>query len=162
MYLKYRAIKNDKIFTSPATRTVQSAGMISKLFKQDFEIIEDLHPRKCGSFNNLTFEQVYETSPDAMETLINSPETPVPSDAESITNFINRVNDTINRVIEENAGSRIIIVTHKDIIKAAIVAALKMPHSSLHRIYIKSGSATQISYFEKWASLVYCDYTPMK
>ena len=161
-YLKYRAIKNDKIFTSPATRTVQSAGMISKLFKQDFEIIEDLHPRKCGSFNNLTFEQVYETSPDAMETLINSPETPVPSDAESITNFINRVNDTINRVIEENAGSRIIIVTHKDIIKAAIVAALKMPHSSLHRIYIKSGSATQISYFEKWASLVYCDYTPMK
>ena len=43
----------------------------------------------------------------------------------------------INKIIEENQGGRIIIVTHKDIIKAAIVTALKMPHSSLHRIYIK-------------------------
>lgn len=159
-FLKKRGIKNDKIYTSPATRSVQTAGMITKLFKQDFEIIEDLHPRKCGKFNNLTFEQVYEEYPDALEKLINSPEDAVPEDAESVTNFINRVNKTLEKIIEENIGNRIIIVTHKDIIKAGIVHALGMPHSSLHRIYIKSGSATQISYFEKWASLVYCDYTP--
>ena len=66
-----------------------------------------------------------------------------------------------NNIIENNLGSRIIIVTHKDIIKAAVVSALNIPHSSVHRIYIKSGSATQISYYEKWSSLVYCDYTPM-
>ena len=160
-FLKNRGIKNDKIYTSPATRSTQSAAMITKLFKQDFEIIDELHPRKCGSFNNLTFEQVYENSPEAMEKLINSPETPVPDDAESVTDFINRVNLTLHKIIENNLGNRIIIITHKDIIKAAIVSALNMPHSSLHRIYIKSGSATQISYYEKWASLVYCDYTPM-
>ena len=159
-YLKKRGIKNDKIYTSPATRSVQSAGMITKLFKQDFEIINDLNPRKCGKFNNLTFEQVNEDYPEDLERLINSPEIAVPDDAESVSDFINRVNITLSKIIEENQGNRIIIVTHKDIIKAAIVAALKIPHSSLHRIYIKSGSATQISYFEKWASLVYCDYTP--
>jgi alpha-ribazole phosphatase len=159
-FLKKRGIKNDKIYTSPATRSVQSAAMITKLFKQDFEIVEDLHPRKCGKFNNMTFEQVHEEYPEALEKLINCPEETVPEDAESITAFINRVNDTLNKIIDENQGSRIIIVTHKDIIKAAIISALKIPHSSLHRIYIKSGSATQISYFEKWASLVYCDYTP--
>lgn len=157
---KKRGIKNDKIYTSPATRSVQSAAMITKLFKQDFEIVEDLHPRKCGKFNNMTFEQVHEEYPEALEKLINCPEEAVPEDAESVTAFINRVNGTLNKIIDENQGSRIIIVTHKDIIKAAIISALKIPHSSLHRIYIKSGSATQISYFEKWASLVYCDYTP--
>lgn len=160
-FLKNRGIKNDKIYTSPATRSTQSAAMITKLFKQDFEIIDELHPRKCGSFNNLTFEQVYENFPEAMEKLINFPETPVPDDAESVTDFINRVNLTLHKIIENNIGNRIIIVTHKDIIKAAIVSALNMPHSSLHRIYVKSGSATQISYYERWASLVYCDYTPM-
>ena len=152
-FLKKRGIKNDKIYTSPATRSVQSAAMITKLFKQDFEIVEDLHPRKCGKFNNMTFEQVHEEYPEALEKLINCPEEAVPEDAESVTAFINRVNDTLNKIIDENQGSRIII-------KAAIISALKIPHSSLHRIYIKSGSATQISYFEKWASLVYCDYTP--
>ena len=159
-FLKKRGVKNDKIYTSPATRSVQSAAMITKLFKQDFEIVEDLHPRKCGKFNNMTYEQVHEEYPEALEKLINCPEEAVPEDAESVTAFINRVNDTLNKIIEVNQGSRIFIVTHIDIIKAAIISALKIPHSSLHRIYIKSGSATQISYFEKWASLVYCDYTP--
>ena len=160
-FLKKRAIKNDKIHTSPALRSTQSAAMIAKLFKQDFEIVEDLHPRKCGDFNGLTFEQVDEKYPDALDKLINCPEIAVPENAESVTDFINRVNSALNRIIEANLGNRIIIVTHKDIIKAAIISALNIPHSSLHRIYVKSGSATQISYYEKWSSLVYSDYTPV-
>ena len=160
-YLRERGVKNDKIYTSPALRSVQSAATIAKSFKQDFEIIEDLHPRKCGRFNGLTFEQVDEKYPEDLDKFINSPEIAVPEDAESITNFINRVNNSINNIIEKNLGNRIIIVTHKDVIKAAICCALNIPHSSLHKIYIKSGSATQISYYEKWSSLMYCDFKPL-
>lgn len=160
-FIKRRGIKNSKIYSSPAVRSRQSAEMVAKVYKQDFQVIEDLHPRKCGSFNGMTYEQLYENCPEELEKLINSPEIATPDDAESITDFINRVEVTLNRVIEENIGNRIIIVTHKDIIKAAICLALNIPHSSLSRIYVKSGSATQISYYEKWSSLVYCDYTPM-
>ncbi len=160
-FIKRRGIKNSIIYSSPAVRSRQSAEMVAKVYKQDFQVIEDLHPRKCGSFNGMTYEQLYENYPDELEKLINSPEIATPDDAESITDFINRVEVTLNRVIEENIGNRIIIVTHKDIIKAAICLALNIPHSSLSRIYVKSGSATQISYYEKWSSLVYCDYTPM-
>ncbi len=160
-FIRKRGIKNSKIYSSPAVRSRQSAEMVAKVYKQDFQVIEDLHPRKCGSFNGLTFEQIYEKYPDDMERLLNSPETAVPDDAESISAFITRVGDTLNRIIEENIGNRIVIVTHKDVIKAAICLALNIPHSSLSKIYIKSGSASQISYFEKWSSLVYCDYTPI-
>ena len=160
-FLKKRGIKNDKIYTSPAVRSTQSAAMIAKLFKQDYEVINDLHPRKCGSFNGMTFEQVEQKYPESLEKLINNPEVPTPDDAESISAFIKRINTTINNLIEENIGNRIIMVTHRDVIKAAICAALNLSDSSLHRIYIKSGSATQISYFAHWSSLVYCDYTPV-
>ena len=160
-FIRKRGIKNSKIYSSPAVRSRKSAEMVAKVYKQDFQVIEDLHPRKCGSFNGLTFEQIYEKYPDDMERLLNSPETAVPDDAESISAFITRVGDTLNRIIEENIGNRIVIVTHKDVIKAAICLALNIPHSSLSKIYIKSGSASQISYFEKWSSLVYCDYTPI-
>ena len=160
-FLKRRGIKNDKIYCSPALRSKQSADMISKLFKQNYEIIEDLHPRKCGSFNGLTFEQVAQKYPQELENMINNPDVPTPDDAESISSFIERVNNSISRVIEENLGNRIIIVTHRDVIKAVICSALNMPNSAFHRIYIKAGSATQISYFEHWSSLVYCDYTPV-
>lgn len=160
-FIRKRGIKNSKIYSSPAVRSRQSAEMVAKVYKQDFQVIEDLHPRKCGSFSGLTFEQIYEKYPDDMERLLNSPETAVPDDAESISAFITRVGATLNRIIEENIGNRIVIVTHKDVIKAAICLALNIPHSSLSKIYIKSGSASQISYFEKWSSLVYCDYTPI-
>lgn len=160
-FLKKRGIKNDKIYSSPAVRSQQSASMIAKIFKQDFEIIQDLHPRKCGAFNGLTFEQIDEKYPDALEKLIKNPDIATPEDAEAVSDFINRIKESINRIINQNTGNRIIIVTHKDVIKAAICGALDLPDTSLHRIYIKSGSATQISYFERWSSLVYCDYKPM-
>ncbi len=160
-YLKKRGVKNDKIYTSPATRSVQSASMIAKSFKQDFEIVEDLHPRKCAAFNGLTFEQIDEKYPDALDKMVNNPDVPTPEGAESVSDFIRRVNNSIDKIIEKNTGNRIIIVTHKDVIKAAVCGALNMPDSSLHRIYIKSGSATQISYFERWSSLVYCDFRPL-
>ena len=160
-FLKKRGIKNDKIYSSPATRSTQSADMLSKLFKQDYEIIENLHPRKCGSFNGMTFTQVYQKYPEAIGKLINNPDIPTPDDAESVSDFIRRVKHSIDDVIENNIGNRIIIVTHRDVIKAAICAALNLPDNAMHRIYIKSGSATQISYYELWASLVYCDYKPL-
>ena len=160
-FLKKRGVKNDKIYTSPSTRTVQTSQMIAKIYKQDIEVIEDLHPRKCGKFSGLTFEQLEEKYPLELERLINEPDIRTPDDAESVTEFINRIKTTLDRIVEANQGSRIIIVTHKDVIKAAICLALNIPNSSLQRIYVKTGSATQISYYEKWSSLVYSDYTPL-
>ncbi|MBO8431268.1 histidine phosphatase family protein [Spirochaetes bacterium] len=160
-YLRKRGVKNDTIYSSPATRCLQSAKLVAKVYKKDFEILENLKPRRCGSFNGKTFEQIERETPDLLERLIYSPEIPTPDDAESMTDFINRVSAEINRVVESNIGNRIIIVTHQDVIKAVICDALNIPHSSLQHIYIKTGSATQISYYESWKSLVYSDYTPL-
>lgn len=160
-FLKKRGVKNDKIYSSPATRSTQSAEMVSKLFKQDYEIIEDLHPRKCGSFNGMTFAQVYQKYPEELLKFVNYPEISTPDDAESVSNFISRIKKSVEDIISKNEGSRIIIITHRDIIKAAICSALELPDKTIHRIYIKSGSATQISYYDNWASLVYCDYKPL-
>lgn len=110
-YLKRRAIKNDKIYSSPATRALQSAKMVSKVYgKKDFEILEDLKPRKCGSFNGLTFEQVEIKYPDLLNQLIYEPEKRTPEDAESVTEFITRVGKTINNVVEANPGNRLLLL----------------------------------------------------
>ena len=53
-YLKKRGIKNDKIFTSPAVRCIQSVEPITKLFKKDFEVLDNLYVRKCGCLNGKT------------------------------------------------------------------------------------------------------------
>lgn len=159
-YLKKRQVKNDRIYTSSASRCTQSAKFVSKVYKKDFEII-DLKPRKCGSFSGLTFEQIETKFPDKLKDLMNKPDVATPEDAESTTDFVKRVAEKIEELVDDNIGNRIIIVTHPDVIKAAICSALNAPNESLQHIYIKTGSATQISYFKSWTSLIYSDYTPL-
>ncbi len=160
-YLRRRAVKNDIIYTSPAVRTMQTAKIISKLYKQEPIILDDLHPRKCGKLNGLTIEQIENKYPDLLESWFNNPEYDDNLEAESINDFISRVKRIIDVVVSSNEGNRVIIVTHPEVIQAAICAALDMPAAKIAKIFIRTGSATQISYYEKWSSLVYSDYTPI-
>lgn len=160
-FLRLRGIKNDRIYASPATRTIQTAQVIAKLYKKNFETVDDLTPRKCGAFNGLTYEQIEQKYPTEFEKLIKDPTVATPGDAESLDDFVKRTNAIIDKIVENNISNRIIIVTTPDVIKAAICGALDIPASSMPKIYIKTGSATQISYFESWKSLIYSDYTPL-
>ncbi len=160
-YLRRRAVKNDVIYTSPAVRTMQTAKIISKLYKDDAIVLENLHPRKCGKLNGLTLEQIDSKYPNLLESWFNNLEYDEDLEAESINDFIARVKKVIDNVVAQNEGNRVIIVTHPDVIQAAICAALEMPANKIAKIFIRTGSATQISYYEKWSSLVYSDYTPI-
>lgn len=160
-YLRLRGIKNDRIYTSPTTRCVQSAQIITKLYKKNYEVIPELTPRKCGAFNGLTYEQIEERYPIEFRRLIDNPDIPTPADAESLTDFVKRISAVIDKIVDENISNRIIIVTNPEIIKAAICHALDVSASTVPKILIKTGSATQISYFEDWKSLIYSDYTPL-
>ncbi len=160
-YLKARGVKNDVIYTSPALRTVQSAMLVSKLFKKDYVIVDDLKSRKCGQWNGLTFGQILDRYPTGFSDILNYPEERNSYGGENSVEFINRVKTVIDDLVEKNIGNRIIIVTHPEVIQAAICGALDIPANKLLKIFIRTGSVTQISYFENWASLVYSDYVPL-
>ena len=66
-----------------------------------------------------------------------------------------RVQKVIERIVEENNSSRLIIVTHGDVIQSAVSDILKIPADYQTRIVIPTGSATQISYYKDWSVLVY-------
>lgn len=160
-FLKRRGVKNDVIYTSPSVRTVQTAKTIAKLYKKDISVIDDLKPRKCGKLNGLTIEQIENKFPDLLEKWFNNPEYDEELEAESINDFIKHTKKTIDDIVENNIGNRVIIVTYPEVIQAAICAALDMPADKIAKVFIKTGSATQISYYEKWSSLVYSDYNPV-
>jgi len=160
-WLKKRGIKNDRIYTSPALRTIQSAQLISKVFKKDFEIIDGLTSRKRGVWSGLTFEQIENKYPQMLEKFHENPCSYCPDCAETILEFNKRVSKIIKKIVDENIGNRIIIVTHPDVIQAAVSTAIKLLPQHQTKVYIKTGSATQISYFDSWASLVYSGCVPL-
>ena len=117
--------------------------------------------RACGKWNGLTFTQILEKYPDGFAQILAHPDKRTMADAESSVEFITRIKKVIDRLVEQNIGNRIIIVTHPEVIQAAICSALDIPADKLPKIFIRTGSATQISYFENWTSLVYSDYVPL-
>lgn len=160
-FLKQRGVKNDKIYTSPSVRTVQTAEIIAKLYKEDYEVIEDLHTKPCGVWNGLTFDQIEEKNPTAFKDSFANPDKKLFGEKESTQEFAARVNAIIDKIVSDNIGNRIIIVTHPEVIQTAICDAIGLPLEMYARVYIRTGSATQISYYEDWASLKYSGYVPV-
>jgi len=113
-------------------------------------------------WSGLTFENIEEKYPQMLEKLHENPCSYCPDGGETIFEFsTKRVSKLLKKIVDENIGNRIIIVTHPEVIQAAISKAIQLPPQHQAKIYIKTGSATQISYFESWASLVYSGYVPL-
>ena len=153
-YLTSRAVPYDKIYTSASTRCTQSAQIIAKLFKKRITTI-DLPARKLGEWSGQSYEEIY-TQFGANAIL------QTPNGGESLKDFNKRVKDVLKKLVVENQGNRIILVTTPDVVRAAIALTLGLKAESQFKLLIKTGSLTQISYFEdNWSSVIYSDYIPL-
>ena len=155
--IKKRGVKSDKIFSSPATRCIQSAKIVAKVFKQDFDILEDLHIRKCGTLNGKTFKTVAKQYSENFPTIANIDV----EGCELLTDFNKRVYDVITKLVKENTNMRLAIVTYPMVIQSIVAQVLNIPPEDQFKILIKTGTLTQISFFDDWASLIYSDYKPL-
>lgn len=152
-YLKKREVSYDKIYTSPNACCTETAQIIAKLFKQK-AIPIDLTQRNHGVWHGSFYIDLFkELGAEAL--------TQTPEKGEALTDFNKRVSDTIDKIVKENKGNRIIIVTTPEVVQAEIANVLGIMPKNQHKTLIKTGSLTQISYFEGWSSLIYSDYTPL-
>ena len=152
-YLEKRGVAYDRIYSSPAACCTHSAQISAKMFKRRVDII-DFPNRNHGEWNGLSYSDLFDD---------NSPVNILkkPDKGESFEDFNKRVSDTIDKLITENKGNRIILVTSPEIVQSAIAKALELSPKSQFRNLIKTGSLTQISYFEGWSSIIYSDYVPL-
>ena len=160
-WVKNKGLKIDKIYSSSALRTVQSTRILSERCNCDFEIIPNLNSRKVGVWSGLSFAEIDKKYPKLKEKYHEDPENFYPEGGEPAGEYNKKVADIINNIIEKNLHKRLIIVTHGEVIQAAIANALNIPLGNQFKVYIPTGSATQISYFEDFASLVYSAYLPI-
>ena len=160
-FIKLRGVNNDKIISGPSLSTVQSAEIIAEELKKDFIINENLLPRNYGDWEGLTFEQIKKKYPDLSDKSPVQMLVETPDNGETLQDFNDRIKECLTSIIEENLGKRLIVVTHPVIIRSAICLALNIPVKEQYNIYVRTGSANQISYFTDGAVLKYSNYVPL-
>jgi len=151
----------DGIYTSSALRSIQSTRMIAKSYKMDFEILENLNERKSGIWGGLTFAQIEKKYPELFYEYKQNPSEFILKGAESRADVNKRVWKILDKLVIGNSYKTILVITHLGVIQSAICQALNIDTKHQDNIFIQTGSATQISYFNNWASLVYCGYVPV-
>ena len=153
-YLTNRGVQYDKIYTSSSTRCTQSAQIVAKLFKKRITTI-DLPSRKLGEWSGQSANDIYKEFGASAAAM-------TPKGGEGLEEFNKRVKTVINKLVEENHGNRIIVVTTPDVVQAAIALTLNLTPENQFKNLIKTGSLTQISYFiDNWSSVIYSDYMPL-
>ena len=124
------------------------------MFKERITTI-DLPARKHGKWCGQTYAEIYEQY--GAKAILQTPE-----GGEDLTEFNKRVKSVIKKLVEENRGNRIIVVTTPDVVQSAVAQTLGLRGTNQFKVLIKTGSLTQISYFEdNWSSLIYADYMPL-
>ena len=153
-YLELRAVTYDKIYTSSSARCTQSAQIIAKLFKKNITSIK-LPARNHGEWSGRCYSDLFDQY--GPKFIVQQPE-----GGESLKDFNKRVSDMIDKLVEENKGNRIIVVTTPDVIQSAIAKTLDLNPESQFKLLVQTGTLTQISYFEdNWSSVIYSDYMPI-
>lgn len=160
-WIVQRSPKIDKIYTSPSLSCVQTANFIANEYDIDFEISEELKNQDFGIWKGLTYQEVEKKYPDMLKQYHDFPSTYMPENGESLKTFDERVENSINKLIDENHSRRIIVVTHSNFVRAAIRNALNLPIENQNRVFIPTGSASQINYNKGWNILRYSGHVPL-
>ena len=160
-WLKLKSTHVDEIYTSSSLRAIQSARILSKEYNMDYKIIDGLYERKAGIWGGLTFEQIEEKYPEMLAKYHENPYDYWPEGGETTQDVRNRIVPVLDSLVKENPYKTIVIVTHEGVIQSAIASVLDISSQSQGKIVIPTGSATQLNYYEDWATLAYCANVPL-
>lgn len=160
-WLIKRVPKVDAIYCASSLRAIQSAKIVSKKYSMVFDVVDGLMSKRNGLFNGLNFEQIETLYPELLDEYHENRADFCPSGGESLREFDLKVEEIIKNLVSQNFGKRIFVIAHPDIIQAVIRSALDIPIDNQTRIYIPTGSATQVNYYSEWESLVYSGYLPL-
>ncbi len=134
------------VVSSPLRRTVQTAAAIAGPLRLDVETVDDLVETDFGTWEGLTFAEVREADPTALDAWFASPET-APPGGESFAAVGRRVRRGRESVIAAHPEQTVVVVTHVTPIKSLVRFALEAPPSAMFRLHLDTASVSIVDYF---------------
>lgn len=112
---KLSTLSPSKIYSSKERRALESAKIISDIVKIPAEEIDGIQERKWGVFTGKPWGEVKKVlDPMSLDERYNY----VPQDGESWKTFETRLIEAIKKILEDNPGKTVVVVTHGGAIRA--------------------------------------------
>ena len=136
----------DVIVTSPLLRTVQTAREVAAVTGAAVVADDGFRETDFGAWEGLTFTEVRERWPAELAAWLADPQA-APPGGESFAGVSTRVTAALNRVLADQEGQRVLIVSHVTPIKTLVAAALLAPPAALFRMHLDVAALSEINWY---------------
>lgn len=141
---RFENIEIDKIYCSPLKRAMATAKPIAEAKKLDIIPEENFREIHFGEWEGMTVPELKAKYGDTYMNFIKNPHLYNFPGEENISNVINRLKPSLDRIIENESGN-ILIVSHGGIIRLMIIYIMGLDNSWFTKMWINN---TAISIIE--------------
>jgi len=136
-----------KIFSSPLIRAMDTAEIVGSALDKKPEIVEGLIDLDFGNWEGKPLEWVKEKYQEEYYMYKNHPENAVIPGGENLLDCFNRVGETISGIIKsiQEQEASIILVSHRVILKMAVLWLLGLGVSKFWKIQLDTCSITRFT-----------------
>jgi ribonuclease H / adenosylcobalamin/alpha-ribazole phosphatase len=135
----------DAIVSSPLPRAAATAAIVASELALTAATDDDLRETDFGEWEGLTLAEIQTRWSEAVIAWQSDPEK-APPGGESFADTACRVNRACERIVRENRGQTVLIVSHITPIKIMLCRALGAPLLTLYRLYLGSACLNEIQW----------------
>jgi probable phosphoglycerate mutase len=142
------------VYTSPITRAVETAEIVSNRLNLPFSIDERLTETDMGRLTGMSYFEVLDKYRDLLKRFYNGEDV---SDygLENFTSIKARILSMLDYVTDRHRGVNTLLITHLDVIKAVIAELLKVSADVLLDLKINTASLTILKHSSSYQLLAY-------
>jgi alpha-ribazole phosphatase len=145
----FQNMKLDQIYSSDLKRAKNTALMISQDKNLKIKENKQLREISFGDWEGLKFTEIKEQFPKMIVDWQQDPLHYSPPAGEKLIDFKKRIVNFFTKVIKQNQGDKILVVTHGGVIKVYLTAILSINPKNFWQFQIDNCSLTEIKFYDE-------------
>jgi broad specificity phosphatase PhoE/ribonuclease HI len=147
------SIRPAAVVSSPLRRAVETADAVGRRCGSKVEVVEELRETDFGAWEGLTVEEVAAGWPDELARWRADPRHPAPT-GESFAQTAERVASARARIVAENPGGAVVVVSHVTPLKALVCWGLGLGMDALFRLHLDVASLSWLDVLDDGTGLL--------
>jgi ribonuclease H / adenosylcobalamin/alpha-ribazole phosphatase len=143
----------DLVVCSPLARARDAAEMVAAAIGAALLTDDGLAETDFGAWEGMTFAEVMARWPAELAAWMHDTEA-VPSGGESLAAAARRALAALDRMLADQAGKTLVVVSHVTPIKTFVCHALLAPPAALFRMHLDVGALSEVDWFSDGPALV--------
>lgn len=131
------------IVSSPLQRCLNTAIKYSEAWQIPLITLTELQEYNFGLWDGKTFDEIYQQSPQRVESFWAKPDTNPPPDAENLDNFKQRLEIAYTK-LEMRAEQQILVITHAGVIRGILGHLLNLAICQWHKLHLDYARFTSV------------------